>query len=543
MAQMNSLLLNASFSSYRGYLIGLLVVLLIANGIRFYRLTNDCLNEPEGYSIVLASLPTDQYLPHIRQGDIVPSIYPIILRQWYSLGKVLRHLFLPTELKREYEKQEIFTMQAPWTKSFWEWTLKPEAFWGRLFSLLFGLGSIILLYFIGKKMVNDWVGLISAILLALSPTHIRISREITLYSVQLFILLGIFLSYLWLINGGNKFNRNKQMTVLLSFIVCGILGILIHLSSMIFIFLLFLWAVVSKKNNPFLYITFFFVFLIGFSWDYYWKYPLLAFVPSDYNEPVLGWENSLMALGFLDVFIIKSEYIQVFSKTIILISLATGFTFSLRKLRQISPASCNPVLFLYYQALGMFLLFYIVNSIMGFTESREWIIYLIPFVCLILSVGFDNFPILNWKYRLIVLILILDTSYIHSLYFSRPLIPFRNIANRLNTEVRPLDRVIVLPNNSAYVFDYYFQKPRFRMSLNTQSEFTSFIDIIQKNVPRVWLIRFPFGSLHSEELNLIKQLNTISRAHDIHYAIWNPVLVTVTLYEMNPIEKSLVSNQ
>ena len=60
---------------------------------------------------------------------------------------------------------------------------------GRAITALFGVGSVILVYFIAKKLFNKWVGLGSALFLAVSPFHVRDSHYITTDIPFLFFLL------------------------------------------------------------------------------------------------------------------------------------------------------------------------------------------------------------------------------------------------------------------------------------------------------------------------------------------------------------------
>lgn len=60
----------------------------------------------------------------------------------------------------------------------------------RLPSLLFGLGSIVLAYFLGRQYGDNRIGLLAALLLCFSPVHVWYSQEATPYAATLFLLLA-----------------------------------------------------------------------------------------------------------------------------------------------------------------------------------------------------------------------------------------------------------------------------------------------------------------------------------------------------------------
>lgn len=74
---------------------------------------------------------------------------------------------------------------------FWMLIFQAE-WWMRLLPVCFGLGSISLLFHIGRKLFNERVGLISAFLLAVAPYHVYYSQELRSYSMLVFVVLASF---------------------------------------------------------------------------------------------------------------------------------------------------------------------------------------------------------------------------------------------------------------------------------------------------------------------------------------------------------------
>lgn len=76
------------------------------------------------------------------------------------------------------------------------WTMfRQDEVWMRLFSTIFGVANIALVYQLGKMVASKKVGLIAAIVLALSPMEIHYSQQARMYTLgSFFALLGsIFL--------------------------------------------------------------------------------------------------------------------------------------------------------------------------------------------------------------------------------------------------------------------------------------------------------------------------------------------------------------
>ena len=108
-----------------------------------------------------------------------------------------------------YPRALLFTKLVAFSYSF----LGTNEFAARLPSAVFGTFTIILIFFVGKRLFGTTVGLISAILLAFSPFEIAWSRECRMYAMfQFFFLFGFFAFY----NGFEKSSANEQKNTGLS---------------------------------------------------------------------------------------------------------------------------------------------------------------------------------------------------------------------------------------------------------------------------------------------------------------------------------------
>ena len=58
-----------------------------------------------------------------------------------------------------------------------------DGVWLRLFSVIFGLASVLLIYLLGRKLAGEKVGLTAALLLTLSPLFINHAQEVRMYTL------------------------------------------------------------------------------------------------------------------------------------------------------------------------------------------------------------------------------------------------------------------------------------------------------------------------------------------------------------------------
>jgi 4-amino-4-deoxy-L-arabinose transferase-like glycosyltransferase len=85
------------------------------------------------------------------------------------------------------------------------WLFGLDEFAVRLPAALAGIVTVFVLYKLGGAVVNRWVGLVAALLLAISPWHIQVSRYAERSQLlPLFFCLGLWLFLRWRKEGGRK---------------------------------------------------------------------------------------------------------------------------------------------------------------------------------------------------------------------------------------------------------------------------------------------------------------------------------------------------
>ena len=150
----------------------LLIIIFLGAFLRLYNLGvsgTGLFTFNEAAQFLIATHDSDSLINAIIQNDFAPPLYHFLLRIWVSLGK--------TE------------------------------FIARLFSAIFGIFSIPIIYLISKELYNEKVGLISAMLLAMSPFNVWASQITRHYSLFLFITLCSVYYFIQILN--NPYSSKK----------------------------------------------------------------------------------------------------------------------------------------------------------------------------------------------------------------------------------------------------------------------------------------------------------------------------------------------
>ncbi len=173
--------------------VDVVVLAAVALAFRLWGIRFDLPNSyhPDEYvyvDIALKVLKTGDYNPHFFQ---YPSLFFYILAAAYvpyflwsasrGLVSTVDGLALPVELiPRDVV---IATM--------------PTAFLvGRVVSVLFATGTVVLIYLIGRRLYSRGVGMLAGLLLAINFTHVRISHFVTPDAIMtFFVTLAVLLNY------------------------------------------------------------------------------------------------------------------------------------------------------------------------------------------------------------------------------------------------------------------------------------------------------------------------------------------------------------
>ena len=175
-------------SRSRWILVALLLIILLATGLRAYRLDAQSLWYDEGSSLVNAQR-TPAQIWRASAADIHPPGYYLALAGWTRLSG----------------QSEIAL---------------------RAMSLLFGVLLIPVTYALGRRLFNPTVGLLSALLLSINPFQIYYSQETRMYALLALLSglsLWLFLHWLDAVS-----SQSKTWPSLLALVLVNALGLYTH---------------------------------------------------------------------------------------------------------------------------------------------------------------------------------------------------------------------------------------------------------------------------------------------------------------------------
>lgn len=175
----------------------LLLIVILAFGLRLYRLGAESLWYDETVSLLLAGKSLPALVAHTA-GDIHPPGYYLLLHLWIRLAG-----------------------RSEFSAAF--------------LSLFFGLLLVPLTYRLAVRIWDEGTGQLSALLVAISPYHIWYSQEVRMYTVAAVLGLGVLMAVLSLLSTGSPFRARlpslpgsrwiRPASGWILYVVCGALGL------------------------------------------------------------------------------------------------------------------------------------------------------------------------------------------------------------------------------------------------------------------------------------------------------------------------------
>ena len=167
---------------YFGYAF-LLAIVVLAVFLRFYDISAEDVWCDEANAVIISELNPSGIITRMSH-DASPPLYNLLLHSWM-------YVFGETELSL------------------------------RSLSVLFGIMLIIALYFIGKRIFSEKVGLYAALIASVAPIHIMYSQQIRMYTLLSFVSL---MSMYYLL----RFIQEKKTSFLLGYGIFTILSLYTH---------------------------------------------------------------------------------------------------------------------------------------------------------------------------------------------------------------------------------------------------------------------------------------------------------------------------
>ena len=193
----------------------LLAILAVAAGFRLYRLDGFSIWRDEAQTIFLArhSFPAG-ILQALLRADVSPPVYYFLLHFW----------------------DRVFGS---------DWGL-------RFFSVIWGLGTIPLLYWVGRRISDRNVALLAALAAALSPHHIVVSRTVRMYTLlPMASLLAMYFAYRLVTVPSDGVHAREKRTVWWGTVLSSVLllythnvGALLILSLNVFV----VWEMLCRRE-------------------------------------------------------------------------------------------------------------------------------------------------------------------------------------------------------------------------------------------------------------------------------------------------------
>ncbi|MCF7875382.1 MAG: glycosyltransferase family 39 protein [Candidatus Omnitrophica bacterium] len=257
--------------------------------------------------------------------------------------------YLHDFFKRDYSSRFIpplyYTILHFWIKYF-----GVEEFSLRFLSAIAGVGSIPLIFLLGKKFYNTRVGLISALILALSPFHIWYAQEARFYSLSIFFSLLMAFSFFKIAQSRRKLFWYSAAVII------SVINFYLNYFSFFLFFSLVLFSIQYKNNNG---LKPLFIFL-------YTTIAFLPFIPFFYKQIAsIARSFWMFPPRFQDIFNIIGNFFLGYNATvnqfylaitIVLLSVGIWFFTHKRKKNEYLLLSCSILPLLFFFVIGRYIL-------------------------------------------------------------------------------------------------------------------------------------------------------------------------------------------
>src|SRR3989338_2391488 len=442
----------------------LALILLLGSFLRIYKLGEESFWLDEGDTFKSTEFTVPQVIEKIY-------VYSTVFPEFWGEGAGSVPLY--------------YSLINYWTKIF-----GLNEFKLRLFSALFGILSIYLIFAVGKFLFNYQIGLIAAFILAINHQHIYFSQEARMYSMLVTLTLLSALSLLYAL----KTNKNICWG---SFIIATTLILYTHPFSFFILlfqglFIIMYW----KKYRVFLKKMFFSgiaIFLFYLPWipalirQLCYGPPIgrttgaptlskLITVLTQFNSWISPDLNNRIALRTMNFFgLTSSGWILVIS--IIMITLLLGFAFVFGLIYQngrkpnMKSLKRHEIIFLLLWLLIPVFVPFLISAISPeraiFSDVR-YVLFASPAYYLIASLGIYR---LKWKNLFLALLVLVSIFPLYSYYVNFDTQQWREASRYLQLN-RPSDEYLFIQKaNNILPFGYYYPEMRNIIAVVNVDEF------------------------------------------------------------------------
>jgi mannosyltransferase len=460
------------------YSIALLLIVLLGLALRFYNLTAQSFWWDEAFSAAVST----QALPRIvsiTSADVHPPLYYFLLHYW----------------------EELFGTSD---------------FAVRSLSVLFGVSAIPIIYVLGRRLFDEEVGLVSALILAISSFNVAYSQEARMYSLML--VLALLSMYFFI-----RFLEQNTLAISIGYVLSTVLllythvfGLLIVIAQNIYLFTLLLSRERSFRLRHWIGLEAVVIALFA------------AWVPVVINR-AQGAIKPLLGVNTL------TQTLTVFSGSTLLlwlfVALAVLSLFAVRKisaptrwrepLTALESYSWNvrlthvaTVYFLVVWLVTINVLPYVISLVSNYhIYLSKYVIAASAALYLLVGKGVRNINYNYAKIAVVGIIILLSASSLQT-YYATPTKPqARDVMSYVDSNAKRGDLILVYPGSDAMIFNWYNE----RADLTAKNFPANYTDLWSKSAEanikelgsdvaghnRVWIIS---TTGHEYTVDLVKAL-------------------------------------
>lgn len=338
-----------------------------------------------------------------------------------------------------------------------------EEFQIRFLAALFGVASIPIIFIAGRHLFNSNTGLVSSLLLSLSPYHIYYSQDAKMYSLLFLLSLCSFIIlYLCLERDKKKYWITYGL-VSIFIIYCHNYGIFIFFSQFLIFLLLYL-----RKNRGLNYKKYFLCSLIVLFLSLYRIRVLFYQYLLDFNP----WIPPLQLKDIIQTFcnfillspnievnaLIKQSFLLVIPIYTFIFLFALFFKNNGERIAKIHFASSVNLIYTLGHILFPLLLVFLISLKKPiYVAGRYDIVFFAPFL-LIVSFGLNKVTHLIHRYSLLSGIILSLAFSLHSYYFEYYKSNDRKVEEYIHENSKKND-ILVFTNLTSSSFFYYVKEP------------------------------------------------------------------------------------
>jgi mannosyltransferase len=396
---------------------------------------------------------------------------------WYSLERSSFHEMIAKSLFVGHYPFYFILIRA------YSWLAGSSDISLRLFSAIFGVLTVYFSFLVGKKMFSSKVGLLSAFFVALSPIMIEYSQEARMYTLISFLALASLLAFL-------RVRESGYRQGLLWLGLALFFGAYTHAYFLFFLFALGIWmlfesyrlgalrrvvfllSALALSSSPLLWST-----LSGMIWPRQF-FPISTWGHKDLGLIVRMGLESLLLRDSVAVYVPAAHrYTLPLNAAMVFFGFfASIFVFKFWKDQRWK------IGLLLVLSLLPFAIPLLVSLLWAEIFSIHYLLYIIPFLWIVISFGIVHFPYakigLHRRTFIIVLLAAVGAVSFFTLsdyYREYHKAPWKQTADFLTARIGPSDSVVMIDElQEVYpVFSSYYLKDRLPVYVDGQIDYSS----------------------------------------------------------------------